>query len=259
MLKEKIRRLDNLSDELSKMQEYFVHEAENNTDVYIKKYKNNISSLNGKYIASDLFKKTFDVYNESINNAKKYAEAIHNSAAVLANEMFNINAQNPNIKKCVFITGIPGAGKSFLVQSLLLNNLIDEETMIYEGSIVTDTIFNKIDTVIKNKKKVYIIVVNPTLELAQTNAINRHFEIGRGAGIKIMSKIMSGIPEYLEKIKEKYPDVELGIYDNKTNYDIDCYVGYENINILNHMSYQDIYDELTYLREKILNKKSIND
>ncbi len=259
MIKGKIRRLSSLDDELTQMQEYFISEAENKTDMYIEKYKKKPSSLNGRYISSDLFKNTFDVYSKSISNVKKYAEAIHNTAAVLANEMFNITVQNPNIKKCVFVTGIPGGGKSFLVQSLALNNLISDDTMVYEGSIVTDTIFRKIDSALENNKQIYIIVVNPTLRLAQTNAINRHFEIGRGASSKTMAKIMSEIPDYLKKINDKYPNVKLGIYNKKTNYDIDYYIGFEHLYLLNHQSYQEIYDELVLLREEILNKKSIND
>lgn len=90
-----------------------------------------------------------------------YAEVIHNSAAVLANEMFHEKAASKDIKRCIFISGVPGAGKSFLIQSLIMSGAIDEDTMIYEGDISSRTIYEKIDVVINNNIKPYIMIVNP--------------------------------------------------------------------------------------------------
>lgn len=253
MEKGKIRRLkEPLSEELKEMEEYFISEAENSTEEYLSKYIQLPSSFAGNYICSDLFKETFDAYHESTNSRKKYASVIHNSAAVLANEMFQIKSEDSHINKCIFVTGVPGAGKSFLIQSLLLANQLSKDIMIYEGDITTDTIYEKMRKVIEKGMDVYIIVVNPTLELAQENAITRHFEVGRGASCETMARILSNIPNALTKIRNMFPDIELGIYNKTSNYDINYYLGWDNIELLNHGTYDEILRRLQEIREKYL-------
>lgn len=252
MEKGKIRRLEQISDELKVIQEHFIKEAEENTDFYMDSYINHPSSLSGRYVCSDLFKETFPEYIESLESRKKYSSVIHNSAAVLANEMFYKNIKNPNIKKGIFLSGIPGAGKSFLVQSLALSGAIGDDTLIYEGDINSPTIFEKIEAVKAAGIEIHIVIVNPTIELAQTNAINRSLEIGRGASCETMARIMSKIPESLKIIQEKFPESDLAIYNKKTNYDIDILYGYDNIDILFHGTYEQILNQLQELRLQIL-------
>lgn len=256
MEKGKIRRLENIPDDLKEMQEFFIFEAENNTDYYMNKYKNLISSLNGNYICSDLFKETFDIYTRDIESRKKYSSIIHNSCAVLANDLFLEKGKDKNIDKCIFITGVPGAGKSFLIQALAMEKMFDNNTMIYEGDITTPTIMEKMKYIKDNNKDIFIIVVNPTLELAQRNAINRHFEIGRGASCETMARIISKIPNALKNIKDTFEDAELGIYNKKTNYDVDYLMGFNNAHYLEQGSYDEILDKLQKLRIQILNEKS---
>lgn len=252
MEKGKIRRLQNLSDELMTIQEFFIHEAEDRTDYYISQYKKHPSSLDGKYIVSDLFKETFDLYTESLESRGKYSEVIHNSAAVLANEMFHITAKDKNIKKCVFISGVPGAGKSFLVQSLVLAGFWDKDTMIYEGDVTTPTIVEKIKTVLDAGKEVSIIVVNPTLELAQRNAINRSYEMGRGASCETMARILSKLPIALRSLHSEFPEIALAVYSKATNYDIECDLGWDIITKLEHGNYDEVLQKLREYRIQIL-------
>ena len=259
MEKGKIRKLNKeLTPELEAAQDFFIQEAENNTEKYIEKYRQLVSSINGQYICADLFKETFDKYTESIDTRKKYSEVIHNSAAVLANELSQRQISNPKFNKCIFLTGVPGGGKSFLVQSLALADEMKDDTLIYEGQITTPTIYEKIEKAANNGKELFIIVVNPTLELAQNNAINRHFEIGRGASCETMARIMSKIPESLIEIREKYPDINIAIYNKTTNYDIDYSIGFENISMLDHGTYDEILEKLRALRLEILAKKKDN-
>lgn len=261
MEKGKIRRLINIPEELKADQEYFIEEAENNTTFYMESYRNHPSSLNGHYVCSDLFKETFQKYTESLESRKRYSEVIHNSAAVLANEMFHQNVQDPSIKECIFLSGVPGGGKSFLIQSLALSGAIGDDTMIYEGDITTPTIIEKIEAAKKAGKTLHIIVVNPTLELAQRNAINRSFEIGRGASCETMARILSRIPGALENIHASYPEIDLAIYNKTTNYDITCEYGFEKATVLNHGSYEEILEKLRELRVQLLSelKKKIED
>lgn len=66
-----------------------------------------------------------------------------------------------------------------------------------------------------------------------------------------MARIMSKIPTTLNNIIAKY-DIELGIFNKRTNYDIDYIIGTENIAILNHGTYEEILNKLLMLRLEIL-------
>lgn len=252
MEKGKIRKLEKaLSEELSQIENFFIKDAEENELKHFEIYKQLESSINGKYVCSDLFKETFPLYAESIESRKKLSEVIHNSAACLAGDYFNMLAADKSIDKCIFLAGVPGAGKSYLIQSIALSGELDDKTMIYEGDITTDTIYEKIDKCVENGKELFFLIINPTLELARRNAIARHFEIGRGASSKTMARIMSKIPTALNNIIAKY-DIELGIFNKRTNYDIDYIIGTENIAILNHGTYEEILNKLLMLRLEIL-------
>ena len=168
-------------------------------------------------------------------------------------------AKDKSIDKCIFLSGVPGAGKSYLIQSIALSGELDDKTMVYEGDITTDTIYEKIDKCVENGKEIFFLIVNPTLELAQRNAIARHFEIGRGASSETMARIMSRIPAALNNIMSKY-DIELGIFNKHTNYDTDYMVGKENLPVLDHGTYDEILKKLLELRLEILEeyKKKTN-
>ncbi len=253
MEKGQIRKLNKeLSQELLDAQEYFIYEAENHTDFYLQNYIESPSSYRGHYICADLFKEMFQKYTESIDTRKKYAEVVHNSAAVLSNEMFHQIAKKDEIKKCLFLSGVPGAGKSFFIQSLILSQALEEDIMVYEGDISSPSVLEKMQVAKENNLDMYIIIVNPTIELAQQNAIARHYEIGRGASCETMARIMSRIPGALENIHKLFPEIELGIYNKTTNYAIDYLTGFENMNLLNHGDYEEILKKLYYYREKIL-------
>lgn len=252
MEKGKIIRLQVNSEKLHQIQEFFIQEAENKTSVYLKRYINHNLSLKGKYICSDLFKETFDIYTESLENRKKYSRIIHNSAAVLANEMFHIKAEDSKIKKCIFLTGVPGAGKSFFIQSLAFAGAIDDETMIYEGDITTPTIIEKIKTIKNSGKKISIIIINPTLQLAQQNVINRKLEIGRGASCETMARIISKLPSSLVEIYKNFSEIDLAIFNKTTNYEITYTLGWEYLNTINHGSYEEVLHKLRKYKIEIL-------
>lgn len=260
MEKGKIRKLNKeLPEDLARIQDFFINDAEENFQSHYNTYRLLESSINGRYVCSDLFKETFPLYTESIQSRSKYSEIIHNSAACLAGEYFNQLVTSGNIKNCIFLSGVPGGGKSYFIQSVALSGKLDDSTMIYEGDITTPTIYEKLDKCVENGIEINILIVNPTLELAQRNAINRHFEIGRGASCETMARIMSRIPNAIRDISKKY-NIELGIYNKTTNYDIHPTIGLQYISTLEHGTYEEILKELQILREKILeeiNKKKI--
>ena len=251
MEKGKIRKID-LGDELNQAQDSFIQSAEENTERHINDYINLPESLNGRNICSDLFKETFPEYAQSTENRTKYNRAVHNSAAVLSNEMFIRKISDSKIKKSIFLSGVPGAGKSFFIQSLALEGTLTDDTIVFEGDITSPSIFEKMELARQNGKNIMIIIVNPTPRLAQTNAINRRFEMGRGASSETIARIFSRIPKAIDEIEKRFPEARLGIFDKKSNTDVDYYIGFEHKRILEHGSYDDILEDLLRLRIEIL-------
>ena len=259
MEKDSIRRLPNLSEEDRKIEQYFIDEACEKTEEYLQKYKNMPQSFGGRYICADLFKETFDIYSVNSETRNLYASSIHNSAAVLSNELFQRMAIDPAISKCIFLTGIPGAGKSFFVQSLIVNGELPKDTMVFEGDInALETIKQKMQKVLDNHKKIYVIVLNPTLELAYRNMMERLHEIGRGASMHTMARIASGLKNSLKDLYSFFNgNIQIGIYNKFSNADIVIQEGIENINTLEDRSYEEIKDELAQIREKIIAEENI--
>lgn len=259
MEKNTIRRLPNLSEEEKKMEQYFIDEACEKTEEYLQKYKNMPQSFGGRYICADLFKETFDIYSVDSSTRNFYASVIHNSAAVLSNELFQRLAEDSSISKCIFLTGIPGAGKSFFVQSLIVNGELPKDTMVFEGDINSlDTIKQKMQKILDNHKKIYIIVLNPTLELAYRNMMERLHEIGRGASMHTMARIASGLKCSLKELNRFFEgNLQIGIYNKLSNTDITIQEGIENINSLEDRSYEEIKKELAQIRETIIAEENV--
>lgn len=245
------------------LQRFFIDEAENNTEKYLEKYKSLIESNNGHYINADLMKETFSVFSVSPINRKKYNLTIHNSAAVLSNELFKQMLESKMFKHCIFLTGAPGAGKTFFIQSLFLTKSISEDTLVYEVNITSPSIFSKIESAQMNSVECSIIVINSPLELSVQNAIERENKIGRSVTPYTMAKIYSEIPDYLLQIHQKYPFINLGIFDKINNYEAKYKLGFENINKLNHGNFETLYKRLTklmqYYKSKLSNRDNLEE
>lgn len=239
-----IIKLKNLNTELSIIQDYFIDEAINNTLFYFNRYSSLKNTKDGNYISSDLFKKTFDIYNESINNVRKYSTILHNSAAYLAGSFFNYRINNSNIKKCIIVSGCPGAGKSTYIDSLNINN----DTIIYEGNILNNDIIDKINLCISKNISVKLIILNSPTKLCIINSNERYIKYGIPTPINLMAKILSSLYERVLFLTNKYnlkyeiinKDIDNNII-NKTN----------DIDILNIGNYNDIFDKLCMYRKKI--------
>lgn len=213
------------------------------TEELLEKYQNLEQANGGKYISSDLMKMVFPFYAENIENRRKYNLAVSNSAACLANEIYRRNVSKPGIKRCIFVAGSYGAGKSFLIQSLLENYKSElEGTIIYEGSITTKSIDGKIDCAIENGVIPSIIVINPTLNLTLNNITERAARIGRDVRKEDAVFVYANIYEALKRIKEKYKDINYVIYNKTSNIPQDLTTS-TSIEDLNHGSYDEISDE----------------
>lgn len=255
--REQIRINNGLQTDLEKKaQEYFIKLASEHTDECIEKYKNLNESFDGRYVCSDLFKEIFPLYNADRKSRNLFIGGVHNSSACLANEQFQRLAADDSITDCVFLTGIPGAGKSFFIQSLLEQGEFGKNIAIFEGDINSlDTIRQKINVMQENNKKIHIIIVNPTIELAYRNSLKRLEVVGRGASKATIARIAAGIPGALQTLYNEFEDIDVGIYNKKTNTDIELFTGIDNIDILDHGSYTDVLDELNELEQKVKKEK----
>ena len=123
--------------------------------------------------------------------------------------------------------------------------------MIYEGSIITDTIIEKISLALANNKRVYMIIINPTLELAYQNVLTRIKESGRGASIQTMAKIASGLYDAVKRLYTMFNnELEIGIYQKEANDKIEIDLGIEKVEKLKIGSYEEVLKRLEEIKEE---------
>ena len=229
--------------ELLKIENICRDKASNETDKLLEKYSNLEQSINGNYISSDLMKMVFPFYAENIENRRKYNLAVSNSAACLAGEMYRRAVNNKEINRCIFVAGPYGAGKSFLIQSLLEKNRSKlEGSIIYEGSITSKAIDGKLDYAIEHNKKVDMIILNPTFELSIKNIKERASRIGRDVRKEDTVFVYANIYSALKRLTKKYKNINYVIYNKNTNIPQDLSVSTE-IEDLNHGTYEEIENE----------------
>ena len=237
--------------DMIKVEEETRIETSTNTEKCIKKYQNLEQARNGNYISSDLMKLVFENYANDIEFRRKYNLAVSNSAACLANKAFRMAIANPKIKHCIFVAGAYGSGKSFLIRSLYEKNKEElEDSIVYEGSITTKAIDEKIETALQNGITPSIIVLNPTLELSMRNIKNRAKRIGRDVRKEDCVHVYANIYGALKRLKEKYKDINFVIYNKETNIPTDLEVS-TNVEDLNHGSYEEISKEYDDICKKI--------
>lgn len=229
--------------------------ASKHTDGILELYKNLESSREGRYINSDLMKMVFPFYAKSLENRKLYNQSITNSAAVLTSEAYQRAILNPDVKKCIFVVGPYGAGKSFFVQSLFegAKNGELEGSIVYEGSITPPAFGEKVQYAIDNGVTPEIIALNPSLELSIRNIKERAKRIGRDVEKKEVVDKFSGMYENLKLIVEEFEGIVYRIYNKNSNVELDLDGGSTNLENLNHGTKEQIeeqYDLILKMLEK---------
>lgn len=227
--------------------------ASEQTDELIEKYKELERSRNGQYICSDLMKMVFPFYAENVENRRKYNLAVSNSAACLANEAFRRAVENPEIKRCIFVAGPYGSGKSFMIQSLFEKNKEElEGSLVYEGSITTKAIDGKIDYALEHNIKVDMIILNPTFELSLRNIKERAGRIGRNVKKEDAVTVYANIYSALKRLTEKYKEINFVIYNKTTNIPQDLSVS-KSVEELNHGSTEEVIAEYDRVMSELEN------
>ena len=233
--------------DMIKVEEETRIETSTRTEECIEKDLNLEQSRKRNYISSDLMKLVFDNYANDIEYRRKYNLAVSNSAACLAKIAFKNAISKNSVKHCIFVAGAYGSGKSFFIQSLYEQNKDElENCVVYEGSITSKAIDEKIDAVYESGIIPSIIVLNPTLELSMKNIKERAKRIGRDVRKEDCVFVYANIYGALKRLQEKYKGMSFVIYNKKTNIPENLDVS-TDIEDLNHGSYEEIskqYDEI---------------
>jgi hypothetical protein len=133
-----------------------------------------------------------------------YNNIIHNSAAVLASTQFREaikDKSDPKRQDALFITGVPGAGKT---SAVLTAGVPDAARVVYEGQLIDQSGQEKIAAALGVGLSVKIVAVLPLIETALENTKKRFDNIGRGAAISTMSKIHEKTPQALAAIHQRF-------------------------------------------------------
>jgi glycyl-tRNA synthetase alpha subunit len=77
------------------LQKTVTRRVEEDANFFLKKYKLLPQSFSGRYICSDLFKELISEYAVSNESRTRYNAPIHNAAAILAAEYYNLVQATP--------------------------------------------------------------------------------------------------------------------------------------------------------------------
>jgi hypothetical protein len=189
-----------------------------NPEPFFRAYRADPRSFEGKYVSADLFKERFSAYNASPEARNRYNNPVHNAAAVLASEQLRRAVANDSDLKrdtVIFLTGIPGAGKTTTV--LGNKEFPARFRAVYEGQLSRPApAIPKIQAVVDAGLKAEIFVVHARPETALSNTLTRFAEYGRGASINTMADIQGNLPDGLKMIRERFGEkVTLLISDRR--------------------------------------------
>ncbi len=180
--------------------------AETNTDKVLAAYAARPDTFGGRYVAADTFKELMPGFGESRASRNALNGAVHNAAAVLSSEQFRRVVEHgpqPGRETVVFVTGIPGAGKSTTIARAVEGSA----TVVFEGQLSRpETAMQKIEHALQKGFKVEIVAVHVTPEVAleRTNSRYLNRNNGRGASLNVMADIQGNLPAGLRQIEERF-------------------------------------------------------
>ena len=160
----------------AEVQERIARAIEADPEPFFARYLAHPQSFGGRYVCSDLVKEMFPEFSASPEARGRYNNPVHNSAAVLASEQFRRMVADPNAPPeqdtVIFLTGVPGAGKT---TAILSNEQLDPNVrVVYEGQLARPaTVLPKIQRVLDAGMKPVIIAVHTPVEVALENTLRR--------------------------------------------------------------------------------------
>ncbi|HHX2540385.1 TPA: KfrB domain-containing protein [Neisseria subflava] len=190
---------------LSSVQDESIRFATEQTDEILSLYGQHADTEGGRYVCADTFKELFPAF-ENKEDRATVNNAIHNSAAVLSSTQFDevLKRDEPQKKEVIFVTGIPGSGKTSTVKNMMMQ---DTTKLLFEGQLARpQSAFRKIEQCLDRGLEVTIVAVSMRAERASDNTYKRFNEYGRGASIGIMADIQANLPNGLSQIRDKFGD-----------------------------------------------------
>jgi hypothetical protein len=253
---EQIKRIGFAEADRQRVENEVIAAVEADPEPFIKRYIDDPRSFEGRYICADLFKEQFEQYRASKESRNRYNSVIHNATAVLASELYRrviMNRTEIERDKAIFITGIPGAGKS---SSVLLGDkpFPRDFHIIYEGQLaVPASGITKIEQALNVGLKPHIVAVHALPENALANTLKRFSEYGRGASIHAMANIQGFLPSGIEQIYRRFGNsVILTIYDRRDRSKPVELAGWQNLETLkSEGDYEQIRDRLAKELERL--------
>lgn len=244
-------------------QDAVIKAVESAPELFLDRYARDERSFGGRYVAADLFKETFPIFNESKEARNRYNGPVHNSAAVLSAEQLRRMLADQSQQQrtaAVFLTGIPGAGKTSSV--LAGGQLPDDCRVIFEGQLSNPvTTIDKIGRALDAGLQPIIIVVHAMPLDALNNTLTRFNEEGRGAGIGVMASIQGGLPASLKEVHAKFGDVvQLKIFDYRDRANPRRLIGWDHLATLqSEGTYEQIRQNLSAALEEKWASKTISE
>ncbi len=199
-------------------QERTARAVESDPEPFLAAYQARADTHGGRYVAADLMKEVFPEFSASRAGRTEHNVPLHNSAAVLASEQFRravADTSHPERTRAIFVTGIPGAGKT----SAVLDNrqLRPDVRVVYEGQLASPgPAIEKIQSALDAGLRVDITAIHVQPEVALENTFGRFEREGRGAGYLAMASVQGNLPDGLAAIHEHFGDkVSLTIIDRR--------------------------------------------
>lgn len=221
MALEPIRLLAVTDPDRADVQRRVVDTVQADPERFLTAYAAHKDSFGGRYVCADLMKDVIPEYAASKETRGRYNAVVHNAAAVLAAEQYRrviADDSDPNRNRALFVTGMPGAGKTSTVQATAMEaggRIGDDVRVIFEGQLVNaESSIEKVQQALDAGCVVSIAAVLPRAEQALEFSFKRFEEYGRGAGVGVMTQIQEGTPRGLSVLLERFGDkVTIGVYD----------------------------------------------
>lgn len=138
MALEPIARQQFAEPDRARVQDEAIASAIGRTEWHIQRYRQDPRSFGGRYVAADLFKESFEAFAASKDARNRYNTPVHNAAAVLSAEQLRrlLAEPAPERDAVVFLTGVPGAGKTSSVLTSNEAGFPSHYRAVFEGQLV---------------------------------------------------------------------------------------------------------------------------
>jgi len=199
-------------------------------------------------------KEMFPEYNASNKHRNRYNLPVHNAAAVLAAAQFRAAIADDSVPKrtnALFLTGVPGAGKTTAVLANR-DQFPQDARIVYEGQLADPVhALPKFEAALAKGLNVEIVVIQVSSEQALANTVLRFEREGRGATIEALARIQGNLPNGLKQIYARFGD-EIGftVVDKRDMMKVFRYRGWEASSLLeSEGNYEHIKRRLTKILE----------